>query len=298
MEPHKIVIDVQNGVESYNSWWQEPLRKAVADKHVRVLLSGFPGDEGISHRGSFYFHDFIYEGAYVDFIKIAIKKKQYILPFRKVIRKLVPQRLTSIFRKKDLEKFKRHSFLLNKDLDKVLWNEFTSKELKKRIFPDHKGKIIKGVTRNHSAQRMQWETSFGIRHKIEPRFPLAEFGLIKFLLSLPAGIIGHPNIDRYIFRRSLEGYMPESIRWRFDKSRAPFIFYWIENRAYSTLVYDWLIEQKKIIHNSPIKHMDLDKLIRSYDKDIPDNYKNGVFTPSRHFQMELLLYYFGEKLFL
>ena len=291
LEPHELNFAAHSGVEAYSAWWQEPLRKAMADRGIRVTLSGFPGDEAITNNGSFYFHDFIREGKYIDFLKVALEKKQYDVLLKKIISNVLPDPVVDFIRKPKSVDFKRNSFLLDLDLESDLVREFQSKQ---SPHPDsYKEFIAHRVTRPHSTFRMQSETSFSIRHRLEPRYPLADTRLLSFFLSLPSALIGHPQINRYMFRRGMEGLMPENIRWRVDKKAAPLIYFWRENRLFAGDFYEWANKRHLSASNNILKKMDIQKLIRGYDTGNPANYYSGIFKPSRPFEIELLLYYFS-----
>ena len=96
-----------------------------------------------------------------------------------------------------------------------------------------------------------------------------------------------------MFRRSMEGLMPDNIRWRVDKKAAPLIYFWRENRMLAADFFEWAGKRHNSASNNILKKMDIQKLIEGYDPGNPGNYYSGIFKPSRPFEIELLLYYFS-----
>ena len=292
LEPHKIALEVNSGVEIYTAWWQEPLRKEMEKRGIRVTLSGFPGDEAISNSGSFYFHDLIREGKYAEFLKVAIRKKQYSLPVRKFVGHFLPDFVLGSIRNSRVEKKKGGHFLSDPVIAKELLLETEKNQ------PPHpesfKAYIAARVTREHTTLRMQSESSFCIRHRLEPRYPLADIRLLNFFLSLPSSVLGHPQINRYFFRKSMENIIPDNIRLRNDKTVAPLIYYWIENRKYADDFYHWATEKRKFAQNPVLKKLDIEKVIKGYDPRNKDNYQDAKFNPRRPFEMEQILLFFSS----
>lgn len=294
LEPHNIALFVNSGVDAYNAFWQEPLRNKMADKGIRVTLSGFPGDEAITNSGSFYFHDLLVEGEFLEFLKVSFRKGQYLLPFKKMLSLFLPANIKRKINDVRPGRLSRNSYLLDVELDKFLEREIS----KNHDFPpgSYKDYIRQKVTRKHTTLRMQSETSFGIRHRIEPRYPLADIRFLNFFLSLPSAMIGHPDISRYMYRRSMKGIIPENIRWRNEKTGAPFIYFWSESHIDAQKFHEWA---KNIENKQPVgvlEKLNISKLLKGYDPEYTGNYKDGKFIPSHPFEIELIMQFFGTRL--
>jgi asparagine synthase (glutamine-hydrolysing) len=294
LEPHRIALFVNSGVESYNAFWQEPLRKKMADKGIRVTLSGFPGDEAITNSGSFYFHDLLLEGEFLEFLKVSVQKGQYLLPVRRMVSHLMPAKIKRKMHELSPGRFSRNSYLLDNELDIFLEKDFNKRN---EFFPEsYKDYIRHKVTRRHTTLRMQSETSYGIRHMIEPRYPMADIRFLNFFLSLPSKVIGHPNISRYMYRRSMEGIIPENVRWRNEKTGAPFIYFWSESQIYAEKFMEWAKNLKNNEALDILNKLNIPKLIKGYDREYSENYKDGKFVASHPFEIELIIQYFGTRL--
>ena len=188
---------VNSGVDVYSAYWQEPLRRKMEEKGIRVSLSGFLGDEGITNQGKYYFFEFLAEGKYYDFLKVAIQKGYYSLPPKMLLRALMPSPLKKMVNKDYKKVFKRISYLLDTDFEAKLIAE--DNKLTKIHTRNYKYKIIDLVTRQYPFQRIQSESLFGIMHKLEPRYPFADIRMLSFFLSVPAHIIGNPDVSRFLY---------------------------------------------------------------------------------------------------
>ncbi len=61
--------------------------------------------------------------------------------------------------------------------------------------------------------------------RVETRYPFFDRRLVELCLSLPSGQKLGQGWSRWILRRAMEGYLPESVRWRRSKGNLGFNFY-------------------------------------------------------------------------
>jgi asparagine synthase (glutamine-hydrolysing) len=69
----------------------------------------------------------------------------------------------------------------------------------------------------HIAQRMEAWHAHGERLGLTYRFPLTDKRLLEFALAVPEGLFFKHGWKRYLFRRSLNGILPENLQWRKSK---------------------------------------------------------------------------------
>lgn len=293
LEPHELEFFVNSGVGSYSAYWQEPLRRIMQEKSIRVTLSGFGGDELITNKGDYYFIDFLYEKEYADFVFASFKKGNYSLPLKMLLRYLAPAKVYEILNKDHRLKTKRNSFLLDYEFENKLITE--DNQLSKISSRRYKEFLATKYEVFNTFLRFQSESSFSIMHKLEPRFPFIDIRLTSFFLSLPTSVIGHPFINRYMYRKSMEGIIPDLVRLRNDKTRAAAgVFMLKENRLNAKALMDWINKIDVPVSDNYLNKINLMKLSSGYDPENAENILNKKFIPQRPFKIECLVKYFEK----
>jgi len=290
---HEKELFVNSGVDVYSAYWQEPLRRKMEEKGIRVSLSGYLGDEAITHQGKYYFYEFLEEGRYYDFLKSSLQKGFYSLPLKMLIRNLMPEPLKKMVNKDHKAVYKRISYLLDPEFEAKLVAE--DKKIPIIKTRSYKNNIIDLVTRRYPFQRIQSESSFGIMHRLEPRYPFADIRLLSFFLSVPAHIIGNPHVSRFLYRTSMKGIIPELVLDRNDKSIPAGIFLGKESRGNSDMIKNWLEEVSQDHTNPYLNKIDLAKMRAGLDPFNSGNTNRLFFSISGSFKLECLVKYFQEK---
>jgi asparagine synthase (glutamine-hydrolysing) len=289
---HEKEIFVNSGVDVYSAYWQEPLRRKMEEKGIRVSLSGYLGDEAITHQGKYYFYEFLEEGKYYDFLKSSFQKGYYSLPLKMLIRNLLPEPLKKIVNKDHKAVYKRISYLLDTEFEsKLIAEDKRIPIIKNRSY---KNNIIDLVTRRYPFQRIQSESSFGIMHRLEPRYPFADIRLLSFFLSVPAHIIGNPHVSRFFYRTSMKGIIPELILNRNDKSIPAGIFLGKESRGNSDMIKKWLEGISQDHSNPYLKKIDIGKMLAGLDPVNAGDANRQFFSISGSFKLECLVKYFQD----
>jgi asparagine synthase (glutamine-hydrolysing) len=289
---HEKEIFVNSGIDVYSAYWQEPLRRKMEERGIRVSLSGYLGDEAITHQGKYYFYEFLDEGKYFDFLKSSLQMGYYSLPIKMLMRNLMPEPIKKRINKDHKAVYKRISYLLDTDFEAMLIAE----DKKIPIIPtrSYKKNVIDLVTRRYPFQRIQSESLFGIMHRLEPRYPFADIRLLSFFLSVPAHIIGNRHVSRYFYRESMKGLIPELILNRNDKSIPAGIFLGKESRSNSDMIKKWLEGISQDYSNPYLKKIDLAKMLAGLDP-LQNSGKNGqFFSTTGSFKIECLVKFFQE----
>lgn len=142
-----------------------------------------------------------------------------------------------------------YSRVVSKGLNDLLWQDMTSKNLQRLL---------------------KWEDLNSMAFSIESRTPFSDdHNLIEFVFSIPSCYKIHDGWLKWIFRKSMDGIVPEEIRLRKDK------------KGFVTSEKDWLIEGEKIIKELFINkkkeiniYIDVDKVIKNIDKILKYNINN------------------------
>jgi hypothetical protein len=73
------------------------------------------------------------------------------------------------------------------------------------------------VSMDHLPQRLEYCYTAAAQYGIEYRYPLLDVNLVLACLAFPARLKHHKGTNRYLFRESIAGFVPEMIRQRNDK---------------------------------------------------------------------------------
>lgn len=185
-------------------------RFAVQDG-TRSLLSGFPGDQVVTFGGhgyDEYLHDRRYWALY------------QAMPQSRRVPLVKPAFFKALYRKWRYGRY----FDWNKDIrsvDKILLKptEITDEHRAKALVPGLptamrvREQQIQFISREFEQQRFLAENHVATQYKLEKRFPLADIELLQFHLALPIEQKTYKGQSRLMFRRSMEGILPDVVTW-------------------------------------------------------------------------------------
>ena len=201
--------------------------EAAGEHSVQVLLSGFGGDELVSARIAVPWNELISEQEwkmlYEELFHKGITMKSLLKPGLIAARYLkshlyrptyksgvfTPELLDRRFSNLPLQSAFAATYELRKRLgdkfmkpwsDKLAWRQYS------RIMLDH------------LPQRMEYCYTAAAQYGVEYRYPLLDVDLMETYMAFPPWMKQHQGINRYIFRQAMQGYVPEEIMQRNDKS--------------------------------------------------------------------------------
>lgn len=219
--------EVMGGYANSDCIWQDSLYKIAAEQNqVKVIFSGFPGDEGISQKGNNYFYDYLNDfnirglfHYFIDFRRTAILK---IIDYYKSKR----AKTTFVEYSKTQEK----RSLLNP-------NSKFNNQLKDSSFtfnPSFKSWQKEQICRAHTTLRTESEGSYANQYDIETAYPLADIRLLEIMYSLPTELFKPKPYSRALFRNLAVGILPDKVRLQPKRNGAKtlaFADYWIHTKA-------------------------------------------------------------------
>ncbi|MEN8193433.1 MAG: asparagine synthase-related protein [Bacteroidota bacterium] len=207
----------------------EPLLKRASLENINVMLSGFGGDEGVSSTPPGYFDELAIDLEYGFLKKQLIEKSKndglnqtrtlllYYLKYRfRLTRKIVDR----LFSKPDFRIDRYKVFTINN----VIKRDFNTryryfKEIDQSGHYNLYERIYSRLMTNHLVDRIEGTNVLAHRRRIEYRYPLLDVKLIEFYLALDyKKYMFNEGYNRYIFRKAIEGIIPNEICWRRDKS--------------------------------------------------------------------------------
>ncbi len=224
----KHTLDIQGTYVQQNfNMMNHGLFKAAGEAGSNVLLSGFGGDELVSARTAFPWNEMILKGQWAamkdELFSRGITPKALLKPGLITARFLysrfnrskyttgvfTPELLTRRLQNLPLQP----SYVKQHDLE----NRFRDKYR----FPKQDILSMRQLYRinmEHLPQRMEYCYTAAAQYGIEYRYPLLDVNLVLACLAFPARLKQHQGTNRYLFRESIKGFVPEVIRQRNDKS--------------------------------------------------------------------------------
>lgn len=229
---------------------------------IRVLLSGFGGDEGVTYQGGGLLEELAGRkdtNKLKEILKGRIKKKGGSY-YRQLIRIYLKIRIPGLMHalKVDWRKSRYKVFAY----DKKLALKFG---MKKRYFervqipsdPNLRRRQYKRIMHPHITDRLENSYFLAKAKGIEYRYPFLDVKLIEFFYSIPSEYKYKNGTGRYLFRMAMEGILPEEIRLREDKTGAT-----IPNVMYRIMkderIFRELIEEGR--KNNRFHYVDYNKL--------------------------------------
>jgi asparagine synthase (glutamine-hydrolysing) len=291
-EAQDLEIEVCRGVDVFSSFWLEPFRRAMSQKGIRTSLSGFLGDELVTHHGRDWYEEFLVEGRPAAYMKASVAARGLGPSLRGLAGRALPEALRR--RLRGGPPMTRHFGLLKKEavhLDRLARIEKDDPDTHLR----YKDRLIRNATNPYARQRIQSESIYGIRHGIESRYPLADIRLLDYVLALPAEALGSHTIQRRLVRESLQGTVSERILRRTDKQVAAGVFYIPEERKRAEPLREWLRERTTRPMHPVLEPLDMESVLRTLDPEEPSNLWEGAFYPQLSFQIQCLLRYFQSE---
>jgi asparagine synthase (glutamine-hydrolysing) len=141
---------------------------------------------------------------------------------------------------------------------------------------------------------VEFETLHGLKFKICPAFPMLDIRLMEFVLALPTEEKMQPGKYRLLYRRAMQGLMPEKVVARITKHLPPMIspaqIKWLSTRDSTK---NWILDLQK---KKQIPHfINTEKLMQWYAEPTD----NGVFpnnwSPAIRKQIELIIRWFETR---
>jgi len=239
---------------------------------VRIMLSGFGGDEGVSSSGTGFHKELARKGKLKLLVgelnsRNATNKLDSILMSFKILIISGLQPITQAYYKLLFFlgiRLKRYKYI-------PLQGQLKKKYRTKRLFYYSKVKRESKTLRSNMYSRILSDyipyraesTRINSQpYKIEYRYPLLDIKLLEYFYSLPSHLKYKYGIDRYIFRMAAKGNLPESILWRDDKSG-----FTVPNLHYRIKIdKDKIMELiSESIENNKYHYTDYKKLIRIFE---------------------------------
>jgi asparagine synthase (glutamine-hydrolysing) len=224
-EDKKKYIENIGGVFAFRGGWLLHC-KLTYQQGARVLLSGWGGDHCVSTYGDFYESELFIQLKWRElYTFLHDKNRRGRGP--KAIRALALLFIKHLF--PTLSRWKERK---RGGLEQALWQRSRHSFLKKDYIHRYQCKTkLKAFTDNYrrnsvKAHHQRELFEIGLEHRLidselsarmyrlEYRFPMLDVPLVEFTYNLPSHLKIHNGVERYHFRKILEGFTTERIQWR------------------------------------------------------------------------------------
>jgi asparagine synthase (glutamine-hydrolysing) len=199
---HQLDIQeqVMGGLADSNCIWQDSLFKKAQEDNVKVLFSGFPGDECVSASGGGFFIDDLRSFNIIKSLKYLNNNPLKLL-----------KRYASFYYR---DWFKLHKQKLYKSMQQrnLLRKNLRKKDDRFSEKPRFKLDMKNKITRTHTCLRTESEGLYAAQYGITTVYPLADLRLIQLVYSLPVEMFAPKPYNRAVFRNICKGILPEKVR--------------------------------------------------------------------------------------
>ncbi|TQV85352.1 asparagine synthetase B family protein [Aliikangiella coralliicola] len=203
------------------------VRSKLAKKNgVRVMLSGWGGDHCVTGYGDEFADELFRNRKFISIFRL-LKAKRLRGRGGNIIRSFIilaiKQFLPSLYLKmKGLRSGVENSLLFRAKNHFLGQKWKTQYELENTLVKFLNNYQCHSVNRKESLElfelsltnRLTESELEGRLFKVEYRYPMLDVDLVEFFYSLPSQLKIYDGIERYPFRLTLEGLVPEHIRWR------------------------------------------------------------------------------------
>jgi asparagine synthase (glutamine-hydrolysing) len=213
----------------------DALHEAAAQEGTRTLLSGFGGDEVVTHQAGEYLDELARRRAWQEiwreFRQCSAAGEQ--IPIRiflsKMVEEYAPLLKTACKRVRDILRETGMNSPANQMESFPISPEFyQSAAIRQRMtniprlsrVGDVRSSQCLRITHAPVAARLEACSIEAAARRLEYRCPLLDIRLVEFHLAAPAHLKRKNGYGRYLFRRAIEGVVPPEIQWRTDKTGA------------------------------------------------------------------------------
>lgn len=211
------------------------IHETAAREGSRTLLSGFGGDEVVTHQAREYLHELVRRRAWKELWREfhACPVPGEAIPLKTILSKMVGEyaplvkTVYSLVRNKHRERGIQspaghlESFPITPEF-------YQSANILNRIntiprtpnVANVRSSQCQRVTHPSVPARLETCSIEAAMRRMEYRYPLLDIRLLEFHLAVPVHLKRKNGYGRYLFRRAIDGVVPPEIQWRTDKTGA------------------------------------------------------------------------------
>ncbi len=206
----------------------EPEHRWAREEGLRVMLSGWGGDEAASFNGRGYLATLMRRGRWLELARVVAGlrrrgKVRRVLLFvaGQALMPLLPfplYRLLQAGIRRDPAVDRLPVSCVSPRLARELGLDAGVNRRGLRLGAGVHAYQLELLGHGHLVRRMEGWSADASRFGLDYRYPLLDRRLLELCLALPESLSIRDGHLRYAFRAALEGRLPESVRWRGDKA--------------------------------------------------------------------------------
>ena len=196
---------------------EESIQRQAAEEHgVRVLLTGWGGDEGVSFNGRGFYAQLLLSGRW---LRLAAECRARGWGLRQALGEtalaLTPPRLLKRLRRPCAAERYSHSFIAP-----AFVRRQSPRPLPRRRAVGMRRTQLRVLQDGHLARNTETLAASGARFGVEYRFPLLDRRLLEFALGLPPEQFRRGNTSRWLMRHAAQSLLPSDCCRRLAKDDA------------------------------------------------------------------------------
>ncbi len=202
--------------------WESRACPEAAARGVRVVLSGWGGDETIAFNGRGFFSDLARRGRWIRLAR-ELRERSRLHPVEywglrgKVLIPLMPDWAVARWTPRRGARLKPLPSCLSPELTELIRDiEPPTKTGRER--PGRRRMQETLLNNGHLNGRCESWNDYGANHGIEYRFPVLDRRVVEFALGAPDWLFFKNGWKRYAFRKAMEGLVPADAQWRKRKN--------------------------------------------------------------------------------
>ena len=245
---------------------EDPVQRSAAEACVRVLLSGWGGDEGISFNGRGHYEQLLLAGRLTRLWREVGENSRY--PLASIVAHVaLPLALP--------EAAQRCISQLRHGRWPARRRTFIHPAFARRARPLPASRLSRISVRRmqldllqhgHLADRIEGWAARGARHGIEYRYPLLDRRVLEFALGLPPEQFRRGRWNRLLMRRAVARVLPSEVSWNRSKAD-PARLESLRNAVAGALPVVRRILEARPAPPSRSPYLDMPRLVKSLDVD-------------------------------
>jgi len=280
------------------------IHEAAAQEGVRTLLSGFGGDEVVSHQANEFLDELAHRQAWRQlWQEIHCQPgKRHSAAVLALLNKIAGEYLPTLksaylCARARLLEFRENSPARHLELFPVTPGFYENAHLRNRLATiprlpggkDVRTSQYRRILHSHVPVRLEYCSIEASAHRLEYRYPLLDIRLLEFHLATPASLKRKAGYGRYLFRRAIDGIVPPAIQWRVDKTGAAVPGSRLRILRDVQSIHHLIFRAR---HTQAAKYIDLDQLSKRFQAMVSQEkhqapLRQGVFLNA----LKLLLYF-------
>lgn len=192
-------------------------QRQASAQGIRLLLSGWGGDEGLSSHGKGYYAELLLRGRWKELYR---QSQWHTRPWKFI----ALEALLLLFRDRSaaLQKISSRSWRTRAGATSFIHPDFVRKTTRLRPAPCREAGVRSTLfwawEHGGLTERIESWHAHGARHGIAYAYPLLDRRLLEFVAGLPPEQLVRGKWKRWLMRRTMEGILPADLCWQQDKS--------------------------------------------------------------------------------